>query len=152
MASELSVYLGSIGWEHAAWQGVFYPDDLPEDWRLAYYNTQFSAVFLPYADWSTANDERWRQWLDDCQRRFRFVLESGPPPAAIEDTVALLGERLGMITDRNDPRLLWFDAGTDLQWLAGEIERRTKPLYLFSLDADLKALQRVQTLLELMGC
>lgn len=146
-----AVYLGAIGWEHPRWQGVFYPDDLPEDWRLAYYNTQFSAVFLPYADWSTTSNERWRLWLDDCQPRFRFVLESGPAQAVAHPVVAVLGEQLGMITGRGDPHLLWFDAATELKSLARDIEQRDKPLYLFSLDADLAALQRVQTLLELMG-
>jgi hypothetical protein len=28
---------------------LFIPDDLPDDWLLSYYNTQFQAVYLPAA-------------------------------------------------------------------------------------------------------
>lgn len=152
MSSESrAVLLGAVGWLHPSWQTVFYPDDLPEDWLLAYYNIHFRSVFLPHAHWSRATDTELAQWVQDSQPGFRFVLESGPSPGAAGRAAGILGERLGMITHRDDPRLLWFDAGTDLKTLAGEIERRDKPLYLFSLDADLAALQRVGTLLELMG-
>lgn len=152
MSSEsCAVYLGAVGWLHPSWHGAFYPDDLPEDWLLAYYNTQFRSVFLPHADWSSATDAQLAQWVQDSQPGFRFVLESGPSLAAAGRARTILGERLGMITDRDDPRLLWFDAGTELKALAQEMERHDKPLYLFSLDAGLATLQRVGTLIELMG-
>lgn len=152
MSSESrAVLLGAVGWMHPSWRTVFYPDDLPEDWLLTYYNTQFRSVFLPHAHWSSATDAELAQWVEDTQAGFRFVLESGPSPTAAGHAANILGVRLGMITHRGDPRLLWFDAGTDLKYLAGEIQRRYKPLYLFSLDADFAALQRVGTLLELMG-
>mgnify|MGYP005835372791 CR=1 FL=1 len=146
-----AVYVGAMGWQHASWHGPFYPDDLPDDWSLAYYNTQFRAVFLPYCDWSAATDAQLAQWAQDCQAGFRFVLESGPSASAAERAAEVLGERLGALTSRDDPRLLWFDAGTDLKALRSEIDRHDKPLYLFSRDADLSALQRALTLVELMG-
>ena len=139
--------LGAVGWQHPSWQSVFYPDDLPEDWLFAYYNTQFQSVFLPHADWSTATAAQLAQWAEDSQPGFRFVLESGPSRVAAERAAEILGDRLGIITHREDPRLLWFDAGTDLKVLAREIDRRDKPLYLFSRDADLATLQRVSTCL-----
>jgi hypothetical protein len=152
MSSEYhAVLLGAVGWLHPSWQGVLYPEDLPEDWQLTYYNTQFRCVFLPHTAWSQATEALLAQWVQDSHPGFRFVLESGPSPAAAKLATAILGERLGMITDRDDPRLLWFDAGTQLKALAREIEQRDKPLYLFSLDADLASLQRVGTLIELMG-
>lgn len=146
-----AVYLGTEGWLHPSWLGVFYPDDLPEDWLLDYYNTQFRAVFLPYTHWTAATDAQLAQWAQDSQPSFRFVLESGPSAADAGRATEILGERLGALTHRDDPRLFWFDANTDLKTLAQEIGRRDKPLYLFSRDADLAGLQRVTTLLELMG-
>ncbi len=146
-----AVYLGAVGWQHPSWQSVFYPDDLPEDWLLAYYSTQYRCVFLPYAHWSEASDAQLMHWVEDSQAGFRFVLESGPSPAAARRAADILGERLGMVTVRDDNRLVWFGAGTDLKALAREIETRDKPLYLISQDADLASLQRVGTLVELMG-
>lgn len=150
-AESRAVFVGAVGWRQPSWQGAFYPDDLPEDWLLTYYNTQFSAVFLPYSDWSAASDAQLAQWVEDSQAGFRFVLESGPSSSAAALVAKALGERLGALTHRDDPQLLWFDAGTDLKALAREIDRRDKPLYLFSRDADLAGLQQVITLLELMG-
>lgn len=146
-----AVLLGTEGWLHPTWAGELYPDDLPEDWRLAYYNTQFRAVYLPYAAWSGATAAQVQQWVEDTQPGFRFVLEPGPA-AAVEQTVAsLLGDRLGRIATREDPHLLWFDARTDLRRLKEAIDRAAKPLYLFSRDADIPSLRQVATLLELMG-
>lgn len=147
---DYEVLLGAEDWLHPSWVGEFYPDDLPEDWRLAYYNTQFRAVYLPYPRWSaTAIAER-RQWVEDTQPGFRFVLEPGP--ADVTDAVeSLLGHRLGRIARREDPHLLWFDTQTDLRRLKAAIDAAPKPMYLFSRDADLPTLRQVATLLELMG-
>ncbi len=36
----------AVGWDHPAWQGSFYPDDLPADWRLTYYANEVPGVLL----------------------------------------------------------------------------------------------------------
>ena len=43
-----SFYTGSAGWEHPQWEGSFYPDGMPPEWRLAFYNTAFPYVYLAY--------------------------------------------------------------------------------------------------------
>lgn len=146
-----TVLLGAEGWLHPGWQGEFYPDDLPEDWRLAYYCTQLHAVFLPHPVWSGAAETEIRQWLEDTQPGFRFVLEPGPAGVADTSMTALFGDRLGRIAPRADPHLLWFDAKTDLRQLKVAIDAAPKPLYLFSRDAHLPTLRQVATLIELMG-
>lgn len=147
-----AVYLGAIGWSHADWRGTFYPDDLPEDWLLAYYNTQFRAVYVDYASWSRCTLQELRDWAGETQPAFRFVLEApAGGDAAAEDLARIPAGASFLLARRDDPRLLWFDAGTDLRALAGEIGQRDKPLYLFSRDADLAGLQRVATLIELLG-
>jgi len=44
--------IGTIGWDFPAWEQGFYPDDIPDDWRLAYYANEFSAVVLPQSFWT----------------------------------------------------------------------------------------------------
>lgn len=149
--TDYAVLLGAEGWLHPTWAGDFYPDDLPEDWRLAFYNTQFRAVFLPHAVWSGATEAEIRQWVEDTHPGFRFVLEAGPGDATDASAASLFGDRLGRIARREDQHLLWFDAQTDLRRLKAAIDAAPKPLYLFSRDADLRALRQVATLLELMG-
>jgi len=148
---DVAVLLGAEGWLHPGWAGEFYPEDLPEDWRLTYYNTQLRAVFLPHALWAGATVTEIRRWVEDTHPGFRFVLEAGPTGAAEAPAAALLGDRLGYIAGRNHPHLLWFDAKTELRRLKTAIDAAPKPLYLFSRDADLPTLRQVATLLELMG-
>lgn len=39
--------IGACDWRYPQWSGGFYPDDLPEDWRLAYYGNEFPVVLVP---------------------------------------------------------------------------------------------------------
>lgn len=48
---EHRVLIGACGWEHAGWQGAFYPDDLPADWRLGYYANLHPVVLAPADAW-----------------------------------------------------------------------------------------------------
>ncbi|RLJ22064.1 ABC transporter permease [bacterium endosymbiont of Escarpia laminata] len=87
----------AVGWDHPAWQGSFYPDDLPEDWRLTYYANEVPGVLLPQTLWCKADEAQVESWIDDVEEGFRFylALEGGGgacDPAAVAN---LLGEYLG---------------------------------------------------------
>lgn len=147
-----AVYLGAIEWRHPQWQGTLYPEDIPDDWLLTYYNTQFHCVFVPWAVWSALTAEACAAWLVDTREDFRFVLEA--PPPGTEHTGHIprqLGHRLGLIAAKNDPSLIWFDAASDLRVLAQQIASHPKPVYLLSNDGDLQRLEEARSLLELLG-
>jgi hypothetical protein len=55
-------YVGSVGWEARGWDTAFYPEGLPTEWRLGYYNQFYSCVYLSYAGWSNAGDETLGGW------------------------------------------------------------------------------------------
>jgi len=152
--------LGAIGWDHPQWVGPFYPEDLPEEWRLAYYNTQFDCVFLPYPLWAHAPLPTVASWAEETLERFRFLLEHPPraPDQGDYERIAALGERAVLLTAETRDFLLWFDAGTDLKDLAARLQAKAKEafagnhrLYLLSFDADLASLLQVRTLLEVLG-
>lgn len=134
------------GWEHASWVGPFYPADMPPDWRLAYFNTQFHGVLLPRAVWRALSDEQWQAWRNECHDQFDFLLEAEPGDALPSPGVTLL-------SPESDKRVLWFDRATDLKVLGAQL--RTKDagavIWLISRDADLGQIERVRTLLELLG-
>lgn len=67
--------IAARGWCHEGWRGGFYPDDLPEDWRLAYYGNEFRAVVVPAAHWETVDSVEVERWLEDTPERFGFYLE-----------------------------------------------------------------------------
>jgi hypothetical protein len=75
---EHRIRIGSLGWDHKDWQGQFYPDDLPADWRLSYYANEFSVVLVPFSVWTADECAKCVTWHDDVPESFRFVLDITP--------------------------------------------------------------------------
>lgn len=142
------IALGAAGWERPDWSDTFYPAGIPEEWRLTYFNTQFGCVFLAADVWRCAGPEAYAAWAGDSHERFVFLLEDALPdevPAVLADKALGVG--------KEDARLLWFDRETSLKLLAGRFAagEAAAPLFLLSADGDLGQIERVRTLLELMG-
>ena len=72
---ENSIRVGAFGWHHPHWQGIFYPDDLPDDWRLSYYANEFSTVLIAEDEWRT-NLARLGEWVDEVPQGFLFYFQS----------------------------------------------------------------------------
>lgn len=141
------VSLGALGWEWSTWESGFYPEDMPPEWRLTYYNTQYSCVFLPASRWQGGSPEEIAQWAEDTHDRFLFLLE-GEDGAAVPEM--LRGRALCL--PAQDDRITWFDSHSDLRSLAEDLKVPAPgPRYLISRDGDLAQLDRVRTLLELLG-
>lgn len=149
---EYLVYLGASDWLHPGWQGGFYPEDLPEDWRRAFYATQFSCVWLDAGRQRQPDFEtQLAAWLTETQAGFRVLLEraagdqADAPPPDDERVIVCDGPRAGQV--------IWFDRGSDLRDLAERIRAalQTPPVYLLSRDNDLGTVERVKTLLQLLG-
>lgn len=157
-----SCYLGAHNWDHASWHGQFYPDDLPPDWQLAYYNNFFSCVYLTHSEWAGVALATWRQRLDDMQPQFRLVLQTAAPLSEHEQALfELLGPHVGFCDGpapahfANGGSLIWFGLRLELKQLAKEINvarAQATPVYLVSRDASLGAIEQVRTLLEILGC
>jgi hypothetical protein len=150
MQTNQLVLAGAVNWAHSAWQGGFYPDDLPDDWLLPYYNTQFQAVYLPGQTWQGISSATWKQWLEDTQPGFYFVLE----PA--QDTRAKpASERVLLATPEwTAAHVWWLDEAPDLRALAQRITRQAatgEPLFVFSRSGDLALLRQVDALKQVMG-
>lgn len=90
------IRLGAFDWRHVSWQGVFYPEDLPEDWQLTYYANVFDAVGLPAQAWLTPSLEVLGAWVADTRPHFRFYLEVPRKLTAnLEARLEVLRPRLG---------------------------------------------------------
>lgn len=144
------VLIGARGWLHSAWRGTFYPDELPEDWLLSYYNTQFQTVYLPATVWQAASAAAWAQWLNDTRDGFYFVLEPGDSASAIP----VSGRVLLATAAWQAEHVWWLDEAPDLRSLAERIGRQAasgEPLFVFSCTGDLVLLERATTLKQVMG-
>jgi len=151
-------HVGSAGWDHADWVGSFYPEDLPAEWRLSYYNTAFTCTYLSYETWSGQDAATLVQWVGDTLERFRFVLQLRPGGPVAEDAqkLALLAPRAGLLVDESGayPQLLWLESNPDLKRLAQglrEIAPSALPAYVISREHNLSAMHQAKTLLEVMG-
>ena len=70
--------IGTRGWDHAAWDGQFYPAELPADWRFSFYCNRLRSVLLPAEAWAAVDMDEVRRWGGDCDAQFQFVLELPP--------------------------------------------------------------------------
>lgn len=150
MTSSALVLVGAMNWNRPDWRGSFYPEDLPDDWMLSYYNTQFQAVYLPAVIWQAASDAIWAQWLGDTQDGFCFVLEPGDAGA-----VPPVSPRVLLATPAwTAAHVWWLDQAPDLRALAQRIAQQAttgSPLFVFSLTGDLVQLERANNLKQVMG-
>ena len=69
--------VGARGWQHPGWRDNYYPDDLPEDWRLDFYANEFRQVLLPFEAWSAIGPDEVGEWIDATDTGFRFFVEMG---------------------------------------------------------------------------
>ncbi len=150
------VYWGASGWEYGGWQGGFYPEDLPHDWLLSFYNTQFRAVWLPVSLWEKASNSAIQQWLEDTQEGFRFLIEVEPGvgEAARQCVEKLAGRGILATPEWCEEHVVWLAQSPDLRVLAARISKQAgegKPLFIISRDGDLKSLNRVRELTQIMG-
>jgi hypothetical protein len=85
-----------------AWK-AFYPKDLPEDWRLAYYGNYWKDLLIPAHEWEGFSlDFDWIAELPDGLRLyFEVPDEIAEPGDACVRLAASLGPRLGgmLVTD-----------------------------------------------------
>jgi hypothetical protein len=145
--SETRILLGSLGWSWPGWVDNFYPQDMPPEWRLAYYNTQFDCVFVPSVQWLGVANAELEQWREDTREQFLFLLEDGDGG----DIPQPLQGRAVRTAAQNE-RILWFDAQSEIKQLADDIRTMQEgTCFLLSRDGDLSQLERVRTLLELLG-
>ncbi len=107
----LDVHVGAIGFEHPDWRPGYYPDDLPEDWRLEYYANNHETLLLPAGRLLTADGEELQSWYEDTEDEFRFFLH-GPGSlktheyAGLAANAACLREKFsGILLDTADAQL-----------------------------------------------
>ncbi len=67
--------MGAYGWLHQHWLNSFYPEDLPQDWRLGYYSNEFNTVMVPAAYWQNMHLGECEDWVDEVHADFHFFIE-----------------------------------------------------------------------------
>lgn len=66
--------LAAYGWDSPVWS-TFYPEDLPQEWRLDYYSNEFTSLVVPASDWAGVSIDEAASWLAEAPEGFRFYWE-----------------------------------------------------------------------------
>lgn len=85
--------LGTVGWERRDWLAGYYPDDLPEDWRLAYYANDCNCLMLTAGQLPLAMRRGLPDGLDEAGGELTCVLDlaaAGPATRPLVDDLARL--------------------------------------------------------------
>jgi hypothetical protein len=148
-----SAYLGAAGWNQPSWVGPLYPEDMPEDWRLAYYGTQYSCLWLAQEVWMQLDADTLSTWLGEVADGFRFLLQGRQEDIERHfPGVAATGKDGPWLIAMADEGIIRFDAQTDLAELTMRIRTSSgEPIYLISIDGHLEKMSEVATLLELLA-
>ena len=96
--SEHVVLIGARGWQHNDWIGEFYPDDLPDDWRLGYYGNEYPVVMVP-ASYLSADESEYEQWLEESDDSLRMIVE-WPAQGAGQQQVAAAQKAVELLAQR----------------------------------------------------
>ena len=70
-----NLQIGSLGWDYDHWAGGFYPEDMPEEWRLDYYANTFRVVLVEQACWSKWSEDDIEEVIDAVEGEFGFYFE-----------------------------------------------------------------------------
>ncbi len=69
------VRIGTTGWLFDRWNEDYYPEDIPEDWKLGYYANDMTAVVVPEALWLQADELQLEDMVEDVHEEFAFYLQ-----------------------------------------------------------------------------
>jgi uncharacterized protein YecE (DUF72 family) len=130
----------------------FYPEDLPTDWELSYYNTQFRCVYLPTEIWTNSTDHEVTSWLQDTHENFQFVLQA--PVDSNGQTKQLACRFKGRAVLDSEVDLHWLHKDTGLRDLAQVMQsalESERAVYLISREGDLTLLRQANELMEVIG-
>ena len=157
------VAIGVVGWDFPAWSKTYYPEDIPEDWKLAFYANDFAAVVLPESVWGGDAVEALEETVQDLDEGFRFYClaqSRWPSGEELSSVKRVLKSHLqGFLVERTappedlqlvEPELAIVPADMNLKadlqvkFWAEITDTTDKPLHVIRLtdDNDLKTLRQ----------
>jgi len=168
--------LGFSGWP-LVWPDYF-PEDLPKDWRLAYYSNDADALVLSADELHAIDAEDLEEWCDDLPDYFRFYLKVDALADVSAEHLEILGEHLGAFllpesAAKSENERSWVAMGdgcwgasgqpllaflnyeqTDLRSMRELLQKLPKDLEALILNreiSDPRSLTELKTLTQLLG-
>lgn len=113
-----NVLVGTVGWLHDNWQGSYYPEDLPKDWRLDFYSNQFYCVLVEQAQWMAWKQEEIEEIAENLEGEdfhFTFEVNSTQGGHKLTQLKAILGELFhGVLVNEQVDKTLYADLAVEV--------------------------------------
>ncbi len=117
MRGEGRIHIGTSGWHYAHWRGSFYPQELPPEAFLSYYNRHFHTVEINNSFYQLPKIETFEVWRRAVPQSFIFAVKGsryithmkklkdpGKSVSKFLERVRILKEKLGPILFQLPPR------------------------------------------------
>src|SRR4030095_2753330 len=72
----MNSWIGTSGFQYAAWKGNFYPEDLPAAKMLSFYAERFSTTEINYTFHRIPAPKTIDNWKAQTSEKFRFALKT----------------------------------------------------------------------------
>ncbi|GAB3486114.1 DUF72 domain-containing protein [Marinomonas epiphytica] len=118
----MSIHYGMAQWQHPAWVGWLYPNQVPSAERLAYYAQYFSCVEVGSTFYTKVDAAQLQRWYDSVPERFRFSFKVPQtishrlfdrPWPQIEQEWQEFMDSLAGLTDKLGPTMLQLPSACD---------------------------------------
>lgn len=142
----MTILVGTSGYNHEAWKGRFYPEDLSTKKMLGYYAGVFSTVEINYSFYRKPTEKLLAGWSKLVPAEFRFGLKAwqrithqkrlrdcAELVSSFNDAARTLGPQLGPILYQLPPNLK-FDIGL-LRDFLNQLPRAVKAAFEFRSDS-----------------
>ncbi len=153
MIHDKTIRVGACDWQHAHWQGSFYPEDLPEDWQLSYYANEFSVVLVPEVRWR-AEAADFDEWLDQVPQGFQFYFLRSEVKLTDSAVEVIFGDAFGGFVapqGTDDIALIGFATKSLREWKSWLLSASCSVIFINDENLSVKQLADFKSLLELMG-
>lgn len=149
-----SIRIGGVGWDHEHWINEFYPDDLPEDWRLNYYANEFSTVLVAEDIWRS-NLTHLDEWFDEVPEGFRFYFQASEISSLELETIVqkLKGKFGGILGTASGALVIQFSSKSLRGWREWLEQNAAELNAIFIADENLsvKQLSEFKSLVEMLN-
>lgn len=131
------IVVGARGWLHPSWLQTYYPDDIPDEWRMGFYGNEFNTLLLSWEDWSEGFDRDWREQLEDLDEDFHLYLELPVEVQVLPQGIAEIGTQLAGLVCTGGSADEWQAelAGTGLPYLA-RVAKENLPFQCYASQGE----------------
>ena len=102
------VVVGSRGWLHEQWIRSYYPEDIPDEWRLGFYANEFNTLLVPWAQWSEST-EALEEGLEDTDDDFHLYLELPDTQQSLPEHIQVIASQANGLVCRQEDASQWVE-------------------------------------------